>query len=104
MMKHRPTRPINLGNPQEMSIRELAQLVLELTGANCTVEHRPLPSDDPTRRRPEISRARGILGGVPRVSPRVGITETIAYYRSRIPVQHGTGHHGKSRVTLIAAG
>jgi UDP-glucuronate decarboxylase len=83
--------PINLGNPQELTVREIAELVVELAGSKSTLEEGPLPPDDPTRRRPDITRARQLLGWEPRVSPRDGITETIAYYRSRLPAVQASG-------------
>ena len=83
--------PINLGNPEEMTVREIADLVLELTGSSSPIEHRPLPSDDPTRRRPDISKARKVLGWEPRVAASEGLRETIAYYRGRLPARRGNG-------------
>src|SRR5690606_16141713 len=83
--------PINLGNPEEMTIRAIAELIVELTGSRSTFEHRPLPSNDPTRRRPDITKARRILGWEPRVSVRDGLLETIDYYRARMPARRGNG-------------
>ena len=94
--------PVNLGNPQEMSVLEIAELVLELTTSSSGVEHRPLPADDPTRRRPDIARARRVLGWEPRVSPEEGITETIDYYRSRMPASTGNGRPPRKHRTQIA--
>ena len=59
------TGPVNLGNPGEFTMPELAAKVLALAGSGCPVEHRPLPSDDPARRKPDISRARELLGWEP---------------------------------------
>jgi len=84
--------PVNLGNPTEMAVQEIAGLVLELTGSRSRIEHRPLPSDDPTRRLPDISRARERLGWEPRVSPREGIAATIEYFRARARLPEGNGH------------
>jgi UDP-glucuronate decarboxylase len=72
--------PINLGNPSELSIRELAELVIELTGSRSKLAHEPLPTDDPTRRQPDISKAREILGWEPSTPLREGLAETIAYF------------------------
>jgi UDP-glucuronate decarboxylase len=72
--------PINLGNPSELSIRELAELVIEMTGSRSKLVHEPLPTDDPTRRQPDISKAREILGWEPSTPLREGLTETIAYF------------------------
>ena len=73
--------PVNLGNPTEFTIRELAELVLELTGSRARIVQRPLPKDDPTRRQPDITRARRHLGGwEPKVALREGLAKTIAYF------------------------
>ena len=77
--------PINLGNPAEMAVLEIAQLVLELTGSRSPIEQHPLPEDDPTRRRPDIAKAQRVLGWQPRVSPEEGLAATIEYYRGRMP-------------------
>ncbi len=74
--------PVNLGNPGEFTIRELANLVIELTGAKSKVVQRPLPADDPTRRRPDISLAKQRLHWEPKVPLREGLTRTIAWFRS----------------------
>lgn len=75
------TGPINLGNPGEFTIAELAELVLELTGADVPVERHPLPADDPTRRQPDITRARTFLGWEPTVALREGLVQTIEHFR-----------------------
>jgi UDP-glucuronate decarboxylase len=76
------TGPINLGNPGELSIRALAEQVIELTGSASRVELRPLPSDDPTQRQPDISRARAQLGWEPAVALRDGLARTIPYFEA----------------------
>jgi UDP-glucuronate decarboxylase len=73
--------PVNLGNPDEFTILELAELVLELTGSKAPLERRPLPTDDPTKRRPDISRARAKLGWQPTVPLREGLVKTIEWFR-----------------------
>jgi dTDP-glucose 4,6-dehydratase len=73
--------PMNIGNPDEMTVLELAEIVLELTGSTGGIETRPLPQDDPQVRRPMIDRAREVLGWTPRVSLRVGLEKTIDYFR-----------------------
>ena len=75
------TGPINLGNPIEFSMRQLAEQVIELTGSSSTIEYRPLPSDDPRQRQPDISKAKAILDWTPRVELREGLTATIDYFR-----------------------
>ncbi|MGN7248242.1 UDP-glucuronic acid decarboxylase family protein [Janibacter anophelis] len=77
---HEVTGPINIGNPVEFTMLELAELVLELTGSTSRIEHRPLPQDDPTRRRPDITRARDTLGWEPRAQLRDGLRQTIDYF------------------------
>jgi UDP-glucuronate decarboxylase len=74
------TGPINLGNPDEFSMLELAEVVLELTGSKSNLEYRDLPVDDPVRRRPDISRAKQELGWEPRVPLREGLARSIAYF------------------------
>jgi UDP-glucuronate decarboxylase len=75
------TGPINLGNPGEFTIAELADLVLELTDSDVPVERHPLPADDPTRRQPDITRARTFLGWEPTVALREGLVQTIEHFR-----------------------
>jgi UDP-glucuronate decarboxylase len=94
--------PTNLGNPHEMTVRELADLVLDLTDSPSGIEHRPLPSDDPTRRRPDITKARRLLGWEPRVSVREGLSSTVAYYKSRLNPRRGNGHHPPARSVPVS--
>lgn len=76
--------PINLGNPQEFSVEELAKLVLNLTDSNSKIAYEPLPVDDPKRRLPDISRAMGLLGWTPKVNLKDGLIKTIAWYKERL--------------------
>ena len=73
--------PVNTGNPDEFTIRELADQVLVLTGSASTVESRPLPADDPVQRRPDITLARERLGWEPKVKLSEGLRPTVAYFR-----------------------
>ena len=75
---------INIGNPHEFTIAELAQIVAESVGVPLTFEERPLPPDDPTRRRPDITLARERLGWEPRVDLRTGLERTITYFRDEV--------------------
>lgn len=75
-----PDGPVNLGNPVEFTMLELARLVLEHTGSLSTIEFRPLPQDDPRQRRPDITRARALLGWEPRVPLREGLAPTAAHF------------------------
>jgi dTDP-glucose 4,6-dehydratase len=74
--------PVNLGNPEEMTVLQFAQLVKELTGSPSPIEFRPLPVDDPKVRQPDITKAKVYLGWQPRVSLREGLLRTIEYFRA----------------------
>jgi UDP-glucuronate decarboxylase len=74
------TGPINLGNPVEFTIRQLAELVIALTGSKSKMEFRPLPADDPKQRQPDITRAKAALGWKPKVPLEEGLKKTIAYF------------------------
>ena len=76
------TGPVNIGNPGEFTIRELAEAVIELTGAKTKLVMRPLPSDDPKQRRPDIALARDKLGWEPKIALRQGLERMIAYFRT----------------------
>jgi UDP-glucuronate decarboxylase len=76
--------PVNLGNPEEFSIRELAEQIAEHCGCRPTITFRPLPQDDPTQRQPDITRARELLGWAPTVALREGLECTIAYFRRQL--------------------
>ena len=72
--------PINLGNPSEFTIRQLAEIVIDLTGSGSKIIHRPLPQDDPKQRQPDISKAQELLGWQPVLPLAEGLTRTIAYF------------------------
>jgi nucleoside-diphosphate-sugar epimerase len=76
--------PINLGNPDERSVLEIARIVLEATGSTSPLQFVPRPVDDPGVRRPDIARAQRLLGWAPRVSLEDGIRRTVAYLRQRV--------------------
>ena len=78
------TGPINIGNPGEFTVLELAKQVMALTGSDSALEHLPLPSDDPVRRRPDISRAKELLGWEPTVSLSEGLPRTVEYFRGEL--------------------
>jgi UDP-glucuronate decarboxylase len=78
------TGPVNLGNPAELSILEIAQTILDLTGSRSRIVHRPLPQDDPKQRRPDISEADRVLGWRPTVPLREGLRKTIAYFEEML--------------------
>ena len=77
------TGPINIGNPGEFTMLELAELVIALTGSRSVIEHRPLPQDDPKQRRPDITKAKALLDWEPTIPLRDGLERTIHYFRSR---------------------
>jgi len=79
-----PGLPVNLGNPGEFTIAELADLVLAMTGSSSTIVHRPLPVDDPQRRRPDIKRAKELLGWEPRLPLEEGLALTIPWFAERL--------------------
>jgi UDP-glucuronate decarboxylase len=74
------TGPLNIGNPSEFTILELAQMVVSLVGSRSKIVHRPLPENDPKQRQPDISLAQELLGWKPRVALKQGLTSTIAYF------------------------
>jgi UDP-glucuronate decarboxylase len=72
--------PVNLGNPGEFTMMELAETILELTGSASVIEYRELPEDDPRQRQPDISKAKSVLGWEPTVALKEGLVNTIAYF------------------------
>lgn len=84
-LMHAPTNePVNLGNPQEMTIEAIARTILRLTGSSSPIVYRPLPEDDPRVRQPDITRARTLLGWEPKVPLEQGLVSTIAYFRRKL--------------------
>jgi dTDP-glucose 4,6-dehydratase len=84
LMESEVNEPVNIGNPQELRLEDLARLVIRLTGSSSRVVHQPLPEDDPKVRQPDITRARTLLGWEPRVSLEDGLTRTIEYFRKKL--------------------
>ena len=76
--EHEPT---NIGNPTEFTILECARVVLEVTGSSSKIRHDPLPQDDPKQRRPDISKAKRLLGWAPKVDLRMGLRLSLDYFR-----------------------
>jgi dTDP-glucose 4,6-dehydratase len=74
--------PVNLGNPAELTILEFAERIRELTGSSLPIVFEPLPSDDPKKRRPDIGKAKRVLGWEPKVALANGLTETVAYFKA----------------------
>jgi dTDP-glucose 4,6-dehydratase len=86
LMESPVAEPVNLGNPQEMSIRALAEKVIDLTGSASRIVERPLPVDDPRVRQPDITRARTALGWEPQVALDDGLRRTVAYFQERLGI------------------
>jgi dTDP-glucose 4,6-dehydratase len=84
LMISRGHEPVNLGNPAELTVLEFAREIIRVTGSRSKIIFRPLPQDDPRQRRPDIGRARTLLGWEPRVPLAEGIVKTIEYFRGRI--------------------
>jgi dTDP-glucose 4,6-dehydratase len=76
--------PVNIGNPQEMTIEEIARTIIRLTGSKSRIVYRPLPEDDPKVRQPDITRARTLLGWEPKVGLEDGLLKTLDYFRKKI--------------------
>jgi UDP-glucuronate decarboxylase len=87
---HEPTGPVNLGNPHEVTMREIAQRIVTITGSDSALELRPLPIDDPWHRQPDISRARELLGWEPLTSLDDGLAATACYFRARMEAGNAT--------------
>jgi UDP-glucuronate decarboxylase len=99
------TGPINLGNPGEFTVRELAEKVIALTGSQSEIVHLPLPEDDPRQRRPDITRARETLGWQPGIQLEEGLKKTIAYFRELVePEQMRTAAAAASVTPMIRPG
>jgi UDP-glucuronate decarboxylase len=81
------TGPVNIGNPTEFNMLELASLVIELTGSRSRIVHRQLPQDDPRQRRPDISKAKDVLGWTPQMPLREGLIRTMEYFEGQLSDQ-----------------
>jgi dTDP-glucose 4,6-dehydratase len=84
LMDARTNEPVNIGNAHEVTIEEIARTIIELTGSKSQIVRRPLPVDDPKQRRPDISRAREVLGWEPKVNLREGLLKTVDYFKSKL--------------------
>jgi dTDP-glucose 4,6-dehydratase len=80
LMQSTETRPVNIGNPVEYTVKEVAEAVLRLCGSDSPLVHEPLPVDDPKQRRPDITRAREVLGWEPKVGAEEGLKTTIDWF------------------------
>jgi dTDP-glucose 4,6-dehydratase len=84
LMLSKENDPVNIGNPREMTIREIAETIIRLTGSKSRIVSKPLPIDDPKQRRPDITRARTLLNWEPKVELEHGLVETIEYFRAKV--------------------
>jgi dTDP-glucose 4,6-dehydratase len=76
--------PVNIGNPVEMTIKDIAETIIRMSGSGSKIVYRPLPTDDPKQRRPDITRARTLLGWEPKVQLEEGLIKTIEYFRTKV--------------------
>ncbi|MGI6244502.1 MAG: UDP-glucuronic acid decarboxylase family protein [Pseudochelatococcus sp.] len=95
------TGPVNVGNPVEFTMLELARLVIEMTGSSSELRHLPLPLNDPHQRRPDISVARRVLGWEPTVQLREGLRATIAYFDSSLAAGHAAVDDASASISRI---
>jgi dTDP-glucose 4,6-dehydratase len=87
LMESDVNEPVNIGNPHEMTIEQIAQAIIGLTGSRSRLVYRPLPEDDPKVRQPDITRARTLLGWEPRVPLDEGLVKTLDYFRTKVAVR-----------------
>jgi dTDP-glucose 4,6-dehydratase len=84
LMESDTNDPVNIGNPHELTIEEIARTIIRLIGSTSTIVYRPLPVDDPKQRRPDITRARTLLGWEPKVGLEDGLLRTVNYFREKV--------------------
>jgi UDP-glucuronate decarboxylase len=97
LMRSGETRPVNIGNPKEYTVREVAEMVDELCGGEGRISFKPLPEDDPRQRCPDVTRAREVLGWEPEVSAREGLKRTLDWFASRAGQQAGQTWRRRAR-------
>jgi dTDP-glucose 4,6-dehydratase len=103
------TEPVNIGNADEVTIKEFAEEIIDLTGSDSTITYEPLPEDDPQVRQPDISRAREELGWTPNVDRRDGLQKTLDYFKAAVEKKQrreetGEDGDGASHVGMDDAG
>jgi dTDP-glucose 4,6-dehydratase len=91
LMRSEETRPVNIGNPVEYPVREVAEMVIELSGSGSEISFQPLPEDDPKQRCPDITRARDVLGWMPQTDARKGLEKTLSWFASEAKAQGTLG-------------
>jgi dTDP-glucose 4,6-dehydratase len=84
LMLSKENDPVNIGNPREMTIKEIAETIIRMTKSSSRLVYRPLPTDDPKQRRPDITRARTLLGWEPKVQLEEGLVKTIEYFKTKL--------------------
>ena len=84
LMDSNTNEPVNIGNPHELTIKQIAETIIRMTGSTSQLVYRPLPEDDPKVRQPDITKARTLLGWEPKVSLEDGLTKTIEYFRKKV--------------------
>jgi dTDP-glucose 4,6-dehydratase len=84
LMQSNINDPVNIGNPQEMTIEQIARMIIKLTGSKSNLVYRPLPEDDPKVRQPDITRARTLLGWEPKIGLEEGLTRTLEYFKTKV--------------------
>jgi dTDP-glucose 4,6-dehydratase len=87
LMDSRTHDPVNIGNPQELTIEQIARTIITLVGSSSRIVYRPLPQDDPKQRRPDITRAQTILGWEPRVGLEEGLAKTVSYFKTKLTAE-----------------
>jgi nucleoside-diphosphate-sugar epimerase len=84
LMLSKENDPVNIGNPREMTIKAIAETIIRMTGSKSRLVYKALPTDDPKQRRPDITRARTLLGWEPKVQLEEGLVKTIEYFRQKL--------------------
>jgi dTDP-glucose 4,6-dehydratase len=84
LMDVNTNEPVNIGNPHEVTIEEIARTIIRLVGSTSTLVYRPLPVDDPKQRRPDITRARTLLGWEPKIGLEEGLLKTVDYFKAKL--------------------
>jgi dTDP-glucose 4,6-dehydratase len=88
LLQSQENLPVNIGNPDEMTVLDFAKKIIELTGSKSTIVYKPLPQDDPQVRQPDITKAKKVLGWEPKVGLEEGLTKTIAYFEEKLRKAH----------------
>ena len=98
LFMHGDSQPTNIGNPAEYTIKQLAEIVIDITGSQSEIEYRDLPEDDPKVRKPDITRARKMLGWEPKIDVRDGVARTIEYFKTLVGTTRMEARHARVAV------